>query len=59
VDEKKKDEILLLLNKIEPGYFYAKYSELNERYENLRGSSKKLIKLLVKKQLNHIKRVLN
>jgi len=58
VDEKKKEEILFLLNKIEPGYFYAKFAEINERYENLRGSSKKLIRLLVKKQLNHIKRVL-
>jgi glycosyltransferase involved in cell wall biosynthesis len=55
-DKNRKNEIVHLLNEVEPVYFYEKYTDLNEKYNKLYGSRKELIKALIKKQLYHSKK---
>jgi glycosyltransferase involved in cell wall biosynthesis len=55
-DEKRKNEVIHLLNEIAPSYYYDKYIDISEKFEKLSGSRKNLIKALIKKQLYHSKR---
>ncbi len=55
-DENYKNAILKLLNEVEPGYFYEKYIDSDDRFNKLYGSRKNLIKALIEKQIYHSKK---